>query len=105
MFVEGNSQSAIARILNKNYNTIHNHIYRESKKAENIMKLREKNIKEKDAKIISLDEMWTYERIRKGEKRNSKWIWTAVVELERGNRKCLFEVGDRQEETFLKYAQ
>ncbi len=58
MFVEGMYQSAIARVMKKNYNTVHSHIYRESKKAEEIMKKREDRIKEKRVKIISLDEMW-----------------------------------------------
>ena len=105
MFIEGMYQSAIGRILKKNYNTIHSHIYRESKKAEYLMKLREERIKREKAEIISFDEMWTYEGIRKGKNRNSKWIWTAVVELENGYRKHLFEIGDRNEETFLKSAE
>ena len=83
MFIEGMYQSAIGRILKKNYNTIHSHIYRESKKAEYLMKLREERIKREKAEIISFDEMWftpqikdlwTYEGIRKGKNRNSKWV-------------------------------
>ncbi len=57
MFVEEMYQSAIARVMKKNYNTVHSHIYRESKKAKEIMKKREDRIKEKRAKIISLDEI------------------------------------------------
>ena len=38
------------------------------KKAEEIMKKREDRIKEKRGEIISLDGMWTYEKIRKGRK-------------------------------------
>ena len=34
MFSEGNTQSAIARIMGKSYNTIHSLIYREGKKAK-----------------------------------------------------------------------
>ncbi len=41
MFAEGTSQSAIARISGKNYNTIHSYICREAKKAENIMMMRD----------------------------------------------------------------
>ena len=46
---------------------------------------------------ISIDEMWTYVGARKGKKRKSVWIWTAVLE----GKKMLFEVGDRSERTFL----
>ena len=65
IFLEEMYQSAIARLMKKNYNTVHSHIYRESKKAEEIMKKREDRIKEKRGEIISLDGMWTYENIRK----------------------------------------
>ena len=104
MFAEGTSQSAIARISGKNYNTVHSYIYRKAKKAENIMRIREEKIKKEKAKNISLDEMWTYENVRKGKNRNSKWIWTAVIETEKGDIKNMFEVGDRDEKTFLKSA-
>ncbi len=50
---------------------------------------------------ISFDEMWTYAKVRRGKKRNSKWIWTAVIEY--GEiRLITYEVGNRDEETFLK---
>ena len=42
--------------------------------------------------------MWTYLKVRKGKKRNSLWIWTAVID----KKKVLFEVGERGEETFLR---
>lgn len=47
-----------------------------------------------------LDEMWSYVKCRKGEKRNSIWIWTAVCD-----EKFLFEVGSREEETFWKLSE
>ena len=53
-------------------------------------------------KVISFDEMWTYEGARRGDKRNSRWIWTAVVEERNGNRWMDFEVGDMSETTFLR---
>jgi IS1 family transposase len=28
---------------------------------------------------VSFDEMWTYVKYRKGEKRTSIWIWTAIL--------------------------
>lgn len=42
--------------------------------------------------------MWTYVRCRRGVGRDSKWIWTCVVD-----GKFLFEVGLRDEETFLRF--
>ncbi len=45
--------------------------------------------------------MWTYLRVRRGPKRNSQWVWTAVVEWPDGSRSLDFEVGDRSEATFL----
>jgi len=36
---------------------------------------------------------------RRGEKRNSKFIWTAIIE-DKGEKVVTFEVGDRDEETF-----
>ena len=51
---------------------------------------------------ITLDEMWTYVGARKGKKRNSVWIWTAVLD----GKKVIFQVGDRSEESFLRlYSQ
>ena len=55
-----------------------------------------------EAKVISFDEMWTYVNSRRKGKRNSVWIWTAVVEEEDGSRWMDYEVGDRGEETFLR---
>ena len=46
--------------------------------------------------------MWSYLRVRRGSRRNSQWIWTAVVEWENGSRSVDFEVGDRSEKTFLR---
>ena len=46
--------------------------------------------------------MWTYQRARRGKKRQEVWIWTAVIELPDGRRCVDFEVGDRSGETFLR---
>lgn len=54
------------------------------------------------ARAVSLDEMWTYLRVRRGSRRNSLWVWTAVVEWTDGSRSVDFEVGDRSERTFLR---
>ena len=49
-----------------------------------------------------LDETQTYQRARRGKKRQEVWIWTAVIELPDGRRCVDFEVGDRSGETFLR---
>ena len=53
-------------------------------------------------KVISFDEMWTYVGSRRRGKRNSVWIWTAVVEQVDGSRWMDYEVGKRDEATFLR---
>ena len=54
------------------------------------------------AVVISLDEAWTYLGCRKGERRQSVWIWTAVVVESSGRWWRDFEVGGRDTETFLR---
>ena len=54
------------------------------------------------ARRSSLDEMWTYEGVRKGPKRRSVWIWTAVIEWPDGRRFFDYEVGDRSTATFYR---
>ena len=53
-------------------------------------------------KVISFDEMWTYEGARRPGLRRSVWVWTAVVEEKDGRRWMDFEVGDRDHETFVR---
>ena len=53
-------------------------------------------------KVISFDEMWTYEGARRPGLRRSVWVWTAVVEEKDGRRWMDFEVGDRGYETFVR---
>ena len=52
------------------------------------------------AVVISLDAAWTYLGCRKGEQRQSVWIWTVVESSGRWWRD--FEVGGRDTETFLR---
>ncbi len=54
------------------------------------------------APTIALDEMWTCLGARREEKRNDLWVWTAVVEERDGSRWIDFEVGGRDEATFLR---
>ena len=53
-------------------------------------------------KTISFDEMWTYLGVRRGKKRRSVWIWTAVVDEWDGSRRADFEVGRRDMATFRR---
>lgn len=66
------------------------------------MAQRAQRVQQNQAKAVSFDEMWTYVGARKEPKRNSVWIWTAVIEWEDGSREMRFEVGKRDEETFLR---
>ena len=69
------------------------------------MKLERKRRREdarKPVKVISFDEMWTYVGSRRKGKRNSVWIWTAIVEQADGIRWADYEVGGRDEATFLR---
>ena len=54
------------------------------------------------AATAACDELWTYRGVRRGERRESWWIWTAVVAEKDGRRWVDFEVGDRSESTFLR---
>ena len=52
--------------------------------------------------MVEEDEMWTYLGAGKSEKRNDLSIWTTVVEERDGSRWIDFEVGGRDEATFLR---
>ena len=51
---------------------------------------------------MAFDEMWTYLGIRRGERRQDLWIWTAVVEEMDGIRWRMYEVGGRDESAFSR---
>ena len=51
---------------------------------------------------MAFDEMWTYLGIRRGERRQDLWIWTAVVEERDGLRWRMYEVGGRDESAFSR---
>ena len=55
-----------------------------------------------EVKTISFDETWTYLGVRRGKKRRSARIWTAVAEERDGSRRVDFEVGRRDAATFLR---
>ena len=65
-------------------------------------KMRVINADTPQAKTVSYDEMWTCSGVRRGKKRWSVWIWTAVVEEWDGRRRADFEVGRRDAATFLR---
>ena len=67
-----------------------------------VRKIRGINSDEPEVKTVSFDEMWTYVGVRRGENRQSVWIWTAVVEEWDGSRWADFEVGGRDLETFMR---
>ena len=54
------------------------------------------------ASTIAFDEMWTYAGAKRKEKRNSVWVWTAVIEERDGGRWMDFEVGRRDEAALLR---
>ena len=56
------------------------------------------------ASIVAFDEMWTYLGVRRGERRQDLWIWTAVVVVEErdGLRWRMYEVGGRDESAFSR---
>ncbi len=51
---------------------------------------------------MAFDEMWTYWEVRRGERRQDLWIWTAVVEERDGVRWRMYEVGDRDLSAFSR---
>ena len=67
-----------------------------------VRKIRGINADAPQVKTVSFDEMWTYLGVRRGKKRRSAWIWTAVVEERDGSRRSDCEVGRRDMATFLR---
>ncbi len=57
------------------------------------------------ARVIALDEMWSYVGSRRKGKRREVWVWTAVIEEEDGSRWVDFQAGDHSEVTFLRLYQ
>ena len=55
------------------------------------------------AAVIAFAELWTYRQARRHGKRQDVWVWTAVVAEEDGSQWADFEVGDRNEATFLRF--
>ena len=102
MYTEGMGYAAISRVLDVKPETIYSWV----KKALQAMAAPESERARRrlqvGVKVISLDEMWTYVGVKRGAKRNSRRIWTAVAEDALGNRWKRFEVGDRSASTLLR---
>ena len=93
MYENGTSGRAVARILGVSPNAV----YKWIKKAEHALRVREErttnNLKKRMAKAISIDEMVSYQRARRGPGRNVVWIWTAVIEWFDGSQSSDFVIG------------
>ena len=67
-----------------------------------VRRIRGLNSPKREVRTISFDEMWTYVGVRRGPRRRSVWIWTAVMEERDGSRWMDFEVGERGRDTFMR---
>ena len=67
-----------------------------------VRNIRRVELEPQPVRVISFDEMWTYQWSRRRGLRRSVWVWTAVVEESDGSRWADFEVGDRDYETFIR---
>ena len=107
MYAEGSSLSAIGRVLGYSVTAVQKWVKKGGSQALRHLRERGKRrmsgvIGNKEAVVVSYDEMWTYSQVRVGEKREDVWIWSAVVEERNGFRWVDFEVGGRDEATFLR---
>ena len=85
MYCEGMNLSAIARALDVKKMTVYGWVKKAQQAARVSAVIKRERVAEcpfkpvpKPAKVIFFDEMWTYVKVRHGDKRNSVWIWTAV---------------------------
>ena len=101
MYKEGSGASAIGRVLGVNVSTVQSWVKKKCLWAKSVMEARRKaRPPGRMARAISIDEMRLYLRVRKGPGRNSRWIWTGIIEWPDGSRTFDFVVGDRQDRTF-----
>ena len=105
MYSEGSSMEAISRVMGVKAGTVYSWVKKVRWAWETMQLLSRQRKMDSEgqgaAKVISLDEMWTYVGVRRRGIRRDVWVWTAVVEEENG-RRWVDEVGDRTEATFLK---
>ena len=106
LYIEGLGLSAISRVLRVKLETVYGWV----KKVRAAFGLQRELSRQREllrggqgaARVVSFDEMWTYVGSSRRGKRNSVWIWTAVVEEVDRSRWVDFEVGKRDEATFLR---
>ena len=111
MYCEGSAIAAISRVLGVKVGTVGSWIKKSlavvARQSLDVVNTERRRRVDSEAEVISFDEMWTYvdsrRKVKRSKiKRNSVWIWTAVVEEGDGSRWMDYEVGDRGEETFLR---
>ena len=101
MYSEGMSKSAIARVLNLPYGTVARWTYETGKFLDKYLEKKWKMLAGRiDIDEITIDEMRSY--LNKNTEENSVWIWTACIKKD-DKKYYVYEVGDRDEETFLKF--
>ena len=64
-------------------------------------RLRERS-KQRTKGAAACDELWTYRGVQRRERRESWWVWTAVVTEKDGQHWVDLAVGNRSENTFLR---
>ena len=101
MCAEGMSLSATARVMDASVTTVSEWGKKWTLASERLTRFlswrtigRPSGVR---ASIMAFDEMWTYLGIRRGERRQDLWIWTAVVEEMDGLRWRVYEVGGKDE--------
>ena len=110
MYCEASSIAAISRALGVKAGTVGSWVKKSPAvvacsrcmQSSHVVNTERRRRVDREAEVISFDEMWTYVGSRRKGKPNSVWIWTAVVEEGDGSRWMDYEVGNRGEETFLR---
>ena len=106
LYLEGLGLSAISRVLSTKLETVYGWVKNVRVGAGTQRELsRRRALRghgQGAARALSFDEMWAYVGARRKGKRRSVWIWTAVVEETDSGRWMDYEVGGRDEGTFLK---
>ncbi len=107
MRAEGMSLSAAARVMGASAPTVSKWVKKRGALAkERLTRFMEWRTSGRPgsvrASIVAFDEMWTYLGIRRGERSQDLWIWTAVVEERDGVRWRMYEVGGRDLSAFSR---
>jgi len=106
MYTNGMSIGGIAKVVKFSESAISKHIKKYGKKCLEIYNNRLLVLfSSLIFKTISFDELWTFVNHRKGKKRNSKWVWSAVCQVGVNIKKEFFILGDRSENTLRKFVE